>query len=89
MKINRINSNLIFRENPVTKKEKKSENSILLLKEPNASIKFERNQEISQKADSIDTNPIAALGYKLYRTFNLIAEIGKSKKAENNFTAEA
>ena len=28
--------------------------------------------EYAKKADSIDTNPIIALGYKLYRTFNMI-----------------
>lgn len=89
MKIYNINSNITFRENPIPKPEKKSENSILLLKEPNASIKFERNQEIAKKADSLETNPIAAIGYKLHRTFNLIAELGKHKEEKTEFKVEA
>ena len=70
MKINRI-SNINFREEPVSR-EKNSENAILMLRDPQATVKFQQSQEYAKKADSIDTNPIVALGYKLYRTFNLI-----------------
>ena len=44
-------------------------------------VKFQQNQDFAKKADSIDSNPIVALGYKLYRTFNLIKN-NKSSSAE-------
>ena len=69
MKINRI-SNINFKENKLTR-EAHSENAILMLRDPNASVRFQQSQEYARKADSIDTNPIVALGYKLYRTFNM------------------
>ena len=69
MKINRI-SNINFRENTLSR-EMQSENAILMLRDPNASVRFQQSQEYARKADSIDTNPIVALGYKLYRTFNM------------------
>ena len=70
MKINRI-SNINFRENTLSR-EMNSEDAILMLRDPNAAIKFQQSQEYARKADSVDTNPIVALGYKLYRTFNMI-----------------
>lgn len=69
MKVNRI-INISFKENKIAK-ESHSENAILMLRDPNASIKFQQSQDLARKADSIDTNPIMALGYKLYRTFNM------------------
>lgn len=69
MKINKI-TNINFRENKKTR-ETNSENAILMLRDPNASVRFQQSQEYAKKADSIDTNPIVALGYKLYRTFNM------------------
>ena len=74
MKIDRIYTNnniLAFRMNSETNSVK-SENAILMLRDPNAAIKFQKNQEYAKKADSVDTNPFVALGYKLYRTFNMI-----------------
>ena len=69
MKINQI-SYISFKENePQTKG---SQNAILMLRDPNASIKFQKNQEVARKADALNSNPLTALGYKLYRTFNLI-----------------
>ena len=79
MQINRI-SNINFKENTVIR-EKQSENAILMLRDPNATVRFQQSQEYARKADSIDTNPIVALGYKLYRTFNMIKD---SEKVENN-----
>lgn len=70
MQVNRI-SNINFRENTLSR-EMNSENAILMLRDPNAAVRFQQNQEYARKADSVDTNPIVALGYKLYRTFNLI-----------------
>ena len=69
MQINKI-SNINFRENR-TSRETHSENAILMLRDPNAAVRFQQSQEYAKKADSIDTNPIVALGYKLYRTFNM------------------
>lgn len=79
MQINRI-SNINFKENTVIR-EKQSENAILMLRDPNATVRFQQSQEYARKADSIDTNPIVALGYKLYRTFNMIKD---SENVENN-----
>lgn len=70
MRINNI-QNINFGEKTVSK-TMNSENAILMLRDPNAAVRFKRNQEIAKKADSIDSNPIVALGYKLHRTFNII-----------------
>ena len=73
MKINRINTNITFKENKINR-DVNSENAILMLRDPKAAVKFQQSQEYARKADSIDTNPFVALGYKLYRSFNLITE---------------
>jgi len=70
MVINKIN-NISFKEN-VLSREMNSQNALLMLRDPNASVKFQQNKEIAQNADSLSSNPIKALGYKLYRTFSLI-----------------
>ena len=70
MQINRI-SNITFRE-AETPKTSGSQNAILMLRDPNASVKFQQNKELAQKADVLNTNPLTALGYKLYRTFSLL-----------------
>ena len=79
MQVNKI-SNINFKENTLSK-TMKSENAILMLRDPNAAVRFKHSQEIAKKADSVDTNPIVALGYKLYRTFNMIKG-EESSKAE-------
>ena len=71
MKIERIYTNISFKENTLSR-EMKSENAILMLRDPNAAVRFQKNQEFARKADSVNSNPIVALGYKLYRTFNKI-----------------
>ena len=73
MKVNRINTNINFKKDSVSK-EVKSENAILMLRDPKASVKFEKSQEYARKADSVDTNPFVAIGYKLYRTFNMLKD---------------
>lgn len=70
MMINKI-TNINFRENTLSR-EMNSENAILMLRDPNAAVRFQQSQEYARKADSVDTNPVVALGYKLYRTFNMI-----------------
>ena len=70
MKINNI-SVINFRENALSVKMN-SENAILMLREPKAAVRFQKNQDFARKADSADSNPLVALGYKLYRTFGNI-----------------
>lgn len=70
MQVNKI-LNMSFRENKLSKGTN-SENAILMLRDPNAAVRFQQNQEYARKADSVDSNPIVAIGYKLYRTFNMI-----------------
>lgn len=84
MKINSI-SNINFRENKLSR-EIPSENAILMLRDPNASVRFQQSQEYARKADSIDTNPIIALGYKLYRTFNMfkMPEVSRTRVDQLN-----
>jgi len=72
MLVNKI-SNINFKEYNRTRNTD-SQNAILMLRDPNASVKFQQNQEFARNADSVDTNPFKALGYKLYRTFSLIRE---------------
>lgn len=72
MQINKI-SNINFKENELSKAVD-SQNAILMLRDPNASVKFQQNKEVAHKADALNSNPFTALGYKLYRTFNLIRE---------------
>lgn len=79
MQVNRIN-NINFKENTLSR-EMNSENAILMLRDPIASVKFQQSQEYARRADSVDSNPLVALGYKLYRTFNLIKE--NNSQAEN------
>ena len=77
MKINKINT-ITFKENTLSR-EMNSENAILMLRDPNASVRFQQSQEYARKADSVDSNPILAIGYKLYRTFNLIKDNDNNK----------
>lgn len=72
MKINAI-TNINFKDNE-TPQNISSQNAILMLRDKNASVRFQQNKEIAQKADVFNTNPLTALGYKLYRTFSLIRD---------------
>lgn len=72
MQINKI-SNINFRENELSR-EMDSQNAILMLRDPKASIKFQQNREIANNADSLSSNPLKALGYKLYRAFSILRE---------------
>jgi len=72
MLVNKV-SNINFREYNRTRNTD-SQNAILMLRDPNASVKFQQNQEFAQNADSVTANPLKALGYKLYRTFSLIRD---------------
>ena len=72
MRINKI-SNINFRENELSR-EMDSQNAILMLRDPNASVKFQHNREIAQNADASNSNIFKALGYKLYRTFSILKD---------------
>jgi len=86
MLVNKI-SNINFKEyNRIRNAE--SQNAILMLRDPNASVKFQQNQEFAQNADSVNANPLKALGYKLYRTFSLIRE-NDSTQEQKQFSAIA
>lgn len=87
MKINAIN-NINFKENTLSR-EMNSESAILMLRDPNASIRFQQAQEYARKADSVDSNPFIALGYKLYRTFNLLKNNEGSEAENKQFRAIA
>lgn len=87
MRINAIN-NINFKENTLSR-EMNSDSAILMLRDPNASIKFQQSQEYARKADSVDSNPIVALGYKLYRTFNLLRDNDGSQAETKQFSAIA
>ena len=84
MQINKI-TNINFRENTLSR-EMQSENAILMLRDPNASVRFQQSQEYAIKADSIDINPIVALGYKLYRAFNMfkMPEVSRTRVDQLN-----
>ena len=75
MQVNRI-TNINFKSNiqNTVPKDMESQNAILMLRDQKASVKFQQNHEFAQNADSVASNPLKALGYKLYRTFSMIRE---------------
>jgi hypothetical protein len=80
MKVNNINS-IRFRENTLSR-EMDSSDALLMLRDTSATVKFRQNQEYARKADSVDTNPIVALGYKLVRTFNMLSETNRKDNVQ-------
>lgn len=88
MLVNKI-SNVNFRDNSNNINNNKymtrdlgSQNAILMLRDPNASVKFQHNKVFAQNADSVSTNPLKALGYKLYRTFSMIKADNQDVQSE-------
>ena len=81
MKINKL-QNISFRENTLSR-EMNSEEAILMLRDPKALVKFQQSKEYARKADSVDSNPIVAIGYKLYRTFQMLGSNNNPSEAEN------
>ena len=74
MQVNKI-TNINFKSyNNTVPRDMESQNAILMLRDPQASVKFQQSQEFAQNADSVASNPLKALGYKLYRTFSMIRE---------------
>ena len=85
MQITKI-SNVNFKQNSNNKymtRDLGSQNAILMLRDPNASVKFQQNRAFAQNADSVNTNPLKALGYKLYRTFSMIKANDQDAQAES------
>ena len=87
MQINKI-SNISFKEEEPLKNIG-SQNAILMLRDSNASVKFQQNKELAYKADALYSNPLTALGYKLYRTFNLIRHRNDSVDTTNSLNTLA
>ena len=81
MQVNKI-SNITFKENEPLENIG-SQNAILMLRDSNASVKFQQNKELAYKADALNSNPLTALGYKLYRTFNLIKNHNQVNEPKN------
>ncbi len=83
MLVNKIQniSYINFKQVPVPT-DSEGNNAILMLRDPNASVRFQQNRELAQNADAVSTNPFKALGYKLYRTFSLIRN-DDAEQAEN------
>ena len=84
MLVNKINSNIVFRKvntitDPDTNTDKKTESTILALKDTNTSVKFERNGEVSKVTEPVEKSFMRTLGYKLYKTYAAIADFGKKK----------
>ena len=82
MNINKI-SNISFKENTLSR-EMDSKDAILMLRDPNAAVRFQQSQEYAKKADSVDSNPFVAVGYKLYRAFNMIVNSKENNENKNN-----
>ncbi len=80
-KISNIN-NVNFKSNNKVAINMESQNAILMLRDPKASVKFQQSQEFAQNADSVNANPLKALGYKLYRTFNMIRDNDQAPQNE-------
>ena len=81
MLVNKV-SNISFKEN-VLSREMNSQNAILMLRDPKASVRFQHNREIAQNADVLSSNPFKAIGYKLYKTFSLINEVDGEQNVES------
>ena len=85
MIVNKISNfnNINFKENELSR-EMVSKNAILMLRDPNASVRFQQNQEIAQNADALSVSPLKALGYKLYRTFSMLREDAPIETEQKN-----
>ena len=88
MQINKI-SNINFRETKTQNRNVESQNVILMLRDPNASVKFQQNQEFAKNADAVTSNPLKSLGYKLYRTFSMIKENEQNQQSEKELNVIA
>lgn len=88
MQVNKI-SNINFKETKTLVRDVESQNAILMLRDPNASVKFQQNQEFAKNADAVSSNPLKSLGYKLYRTFSMIKESEQTQQQEKSLNVIA
>ena len=88
MQVNKI-SNINFKETKTLVRDVESQNAILMLRDPNASVKFQQNQEFAKNADAVSSNPLKSLGYKLYRTFSMIKESKQTQQQEKSLNVIA
>ena len=88
MQVNKI-SNINFTETKTLVRDVESQNAILMLRDPNASVKFQQNQEFAKNADAVSSNPLKSLGYKLYRTFSMIKESEQTQQQEKSLNVIA
>ena len=81
---NNLNNNIKFREN-VASATMNNRDAGLMIQSQSAAVKFARERYIAQTANSVNSNPIKSLGYKLYRTFGYLTnhETPKSNKSLN------
>ena len=63
-----------------------SDEALLMLQDPKSAVIFKQNQKEAKKAN--DSNPVTALGYKLYRTFKYIANNSYNSAVENKAEKE-
>lgn len=64
-----------------------SDEALLMLQDPKSAVIFKQNQKEAKKAN--DSNPITALGYKLYRTFKYVTNASYNDAvAESNAEKE-
>ncbi len=85
MKVNSINGYM----NTISYKANENNKVSAPRSQQQNSINFEKEQSIARKADSLNSNPITALGYKLYRTFRIIAEHEPSAAPTQNINVVA
>lgn len=80
MKISPIGQNS-FKATANTNENRSSYNALLMLQDPKSAVIFEKNKNDAKKANSSD--PITALGYKLYRTFRYITNTSYTAEVNN------
>ena len=57
-----------------------------MLQDPKSAVIFKQNQKEAKKAN--DSDPITALGYKLYRTFKYLTNTSYDSAAVDNSSKE-
>lgn len=78
MKINAINKiNYTANGQPIAPRSQQQQNK----------VNFEKELLLAQRADSVDANPLTALGYKLYRTFRFVSEHETPNPQQLNYMA--
>lgn len=80
----KLNSNYNSRKN-ISFRENNTNNitpdvAILSLQNPNALVKFEKDFKLSRSADAVQSNPVKAFAYKIYKAVKLFFK----PKTDNN-----